>query len=203
MEKLIIMKVAIPFLIVLAVLMATPAEAALPPLDTVQSGTDRVLDVLKRSHGNVQGRRGEIRKIVDEYSDFEEMSKRSLGPLWKEQPASKQKEFVSAFSQFLFNWYIDRIEKYTDEKLIYKEQQLKGEYAAVDVQIVRSRGSEIPIQYRLLKNDNDWKVYDVTIEGVGVVSNYRSQFQSILSKESFDELLERLRQKRMSGTRKS
>jgi phospholipid transport system substrate-binding protein len=203
MEKENIMKVAIPFLIVLALFMTTSAGAAPSPLDTVQSGTNRVLEILKKSHGNVQGSRGEIREIVNEYFNFDEMSKRSLGPLWKDQAASKQQEFVSVFSEFLFNWYIERVEKYTDEKLIYKEPQLKGEYAAVDVQIVRSKGSEIPIQYRLLRNNNNWKVYDVTIEGVSVVSNYRSQFQSILSRESFDELLERLRQKRMSGTRKN
>jgi phospholipid transport system substrate-binding protein len=196
------MKVRVPFIIILVILLAAQARAALSPLDTVQTGTNRVLEILQKRAGDVQGRRGQIRGIVNEYFDFEEMSKRSLGPRWKDQSPGKQKEFVETFSQFLFNWYIDRIEKYTDEKLTYKDQELKGDYAAVDVQIIRSQNQEIPIQYRLHSVNNAWKVYDVTIEGVSVVSNYRSQFQSILAKNSFDELLEQLRAKRLSGGKK-
>ena len=202
MQKVNAMKVRIQFIIIFVILLAAPARAARSPLDTVQTGTNRVLEILEKRSGDVQGRRGQIRGIVNEYFDFEEMSKRSLGPRWKDQSPAKQKEFVEAFSQFLFNWYIDRVEKYTNEKLTYKEQQMKGEYAAVDVQIIRSQNQEIPIQYRLHSVDDAWKVYDVTIEGVSVVNNYRSQFQSILARSSFDELLEQLRAKRLSGVKK-
>lgn len=180
-------------------LMGSRLMASSSPLETVKAGTENVLHILKEQAGNQQKRRAEIRRVVDHYFDFDEMAKRALGPYWNEQPAAKQQEYVQAFSEFLFNVYIDKIEKYTDEKITYETGEQQGDRAVVDAVIAGSRPGEIPIEYRLHLTDGKWRAYDVVIEGVGLVNNYRSQFRSILSRSSFDDLLNRLKEKNLDN----
>ncbi|GLI36395.1 MlaC/ttg2D family ABC transporter substrate-binding protein [Desulforhabdus amnigena] len=171
------------------------------PLQVIQSGTDRALDILHSSQAGkaptIRQRRAEILTIVDEYFDFYEMGKRALGRPWKDQPAQKQKEFVDLFKQLLFNTYVDRVETYTgsEEKVVYDNEEIKGTYAFVKTRVLNYKNTDVAVDYRLQLKDGKWKVYDVIVEGVSLVSNYRSQFNSILANEDFDALLKKLREK--------
>jgi phospholipid transport system substrate-binding protein len=182
-------------------LTAAPAAADQGPLQVIQSGTDRALDIIHSSKAgkapSIRQRRAEILTIVDEYFDFSEMAKRALGRPWKDQSPEKQKEFVSLFKQLLFNTYVDRVETYTgsNEKVVYDVQEVKGDYAFVKTRIVNYQDTDVAVDYRLKEEKGNWKVYDVIVEGVSLVSNYRSQFTSILANDSFDALLVKLRQK--------
>jgi phospholipid transport system substrate-binding protein len=175
--------------------------AAGSPLQAVKSGTERALSMLKSSHTpggqRLRERRSEIMSVVDEYFNFEEMGRRSLGRPWKDQPAEKREEFIRLFKQLLFNTYIDRVETYTisNEQISYDSEKIEGEYAVVKTRVLNYKDSNIQIDYRLHLEAGGWKVYDVVAEGVSFVDNYRSQFASILANEPFDGLLKKLRDK--------
>lgn len=176
-------------------LWASHAIAAENPQVVVKTGTDKVLQLLKQYPENTQLRREKIRVAVNEYFDFNEIAKRALGPPWKEQPPEKRQEFTLYFSQLLFNTYIGRVEKYTNQKITYSQKQREGDYAVIEALVAGGQSGTIPIDYYLRLEDGDWKVYDVVIEGMGLVTNYRDQFNSILSRISFDDLLRQLKRK--------
>lgn len=178
-----------------------PIEAATRPLSVIQSGTDRALQILKSSQSgqapSLRQRRGEILQIVDEYFDFDEMAKRALGRPWKDQPPDKRQEFVRLFKQLLFNTYIDRVETYTgaNEKFTYDAEKIEGNYALVKTRVLGYKNADVQVDYRLRLENGTWKAYDVVVEGISLVSNYRQQFESILASSSFDNLLSRMRDK--------
>jgi len=183
--------------------LAQIAGAATRPKAVVESGTERVLGLLKSKCQQGQGvvvrqHRQEIVNIVRESFDFREMAMRSLGPGWKQQAPDKQQEFATLFEDLIFSTYIDRVGTYTcsNEKVIYDDESLDGGYASVKTRITGYKGDkDITIEYRLRLKDNDWKTYDVIIEGVSLVNNYRQQFSAILNRDSFDNLLKRMRDK--------
>jgi len=123
------------------------------------------------------------------------MAKRSLAQNWNKRTPEEQKEFVSLYSDLLENAYIRKIEKYEDEKVVYGEEKTEGTYASVKTNIVTTKEVSIPIEYRLVREDSQWKVYDVVIEGVSLVNNYRNQFNSILRSGSYEDLVKRLKGK--------
>jgi phospholipid transport system substrate-binding protein len=180
---------------------AAPSSAANSPLELVQSGTDRALQIIRSAHSgtapSLGERRAEILQIVDEYFDFGEMAKRALGRPWKEQSPQKQQEFLDLFKQLLFNNYAGRVETYTgtNEQLVYDDQKIEGDYALVKTRVLNYRNTNIQLDYRLKLINDQWKVYDVVVEGVSLVDNYRGQFNSILTGKSFDSFLSQLREK--------
>lgn len=175
--------------------------AANTPMALVQSGTDRALQIIRSGQTGtaptLRERRAEILKIVDEYFDFQEMAKRALGRPWKEQPSQKQQEFADLFKQLLFNNYAGRVETYTgtNEQISYDEQKIEGEYALVKTRVLNYKNTNVQLDYRLKQINGQWKVYDVVIEGVSLVENYRGQFNSILAGKSFDNLIAQLRER--------
>jgi len=175
--------------------------ASASPLEVIQSGTERGLQIIKNSLSGagplLDQRREEILIIVDEYFDFGEMSRRSLGRPWKDQPPNKQQEFVALFKQLLFNTYVSRIEAAATPTthIDYDQEKIEGEHALVKTRAINDQKPAVQIDYRLRAESSSWKVYDVVIEGVSLVSNYREQFASILNSEPFDSLLKRLREK--------
>ncbi len=179
------------------------ASASARPKAVIETGMERVLGLLQSKCSNgqsvaVRQHRFEIEKIVREYFDFREMAMRSLGPNWRQQAPDKQQEFAQLFEGLIFNTYIDRVDTYTcsNEKVLYDNESLDGDNAVVRTRITGYKGNkDIPIEYRLRLKDNDWKVYDVVIEGVSLVNNYRQQFASILNREPFEGLLKRMRDK--------
>jgi phospholipid transport system substrate-binding protein len=123
------------------------------------------------------------------------MAKRSLGAEWRRRTPAEQKEFIGLFTVLLKDSYIDSIESYRSEKVVYRRETQDGDYADVGTIVSSERGEEFTIDYRLSLEGSQWKVYDVVIENVSIVNNYRSQFGRILSRSSFAELLQTIRDK--------
>lgn len=177
------------------------SAGAVGPSGVIKSGTDRALEILRTSQApggqKVRQRREEILQIVDEYFNFNEMARRALGRPWKDQSPEKQREFVKLFKDLLFNTYVDRVDSYTgtNEQIAYDGERIEGEYAQVQTRILNYKNTDVRVEYRLRQVNGAWKVYDVVVEGISFIENYRSQFNSILAGESFDALLNRLRQK--------
>ncbi len=188
-------------LLVVSLISPQPAATAPSPIQVIQSGTDHVLRIIKSSLSGegpaLRQRRSEIFDIVDEYFDFDEMAKRALGRPWKDQRREKQQEFVGLFRDLLFNTYVSRIEKAAtpSTRIVCDRETVEGEYAVVKTRSVSGNNPDVRIDYRLRSKGADWKVYDVVIEGISLVDNYRQQFASILNSESFDSLLRRLQEK--------
>jgi phospholipid transport system substrate-binding protein len=177
------------------------AIAVSSPKDVVRVGTERLLQMRENSRSgkasDFRQRRGELLSISDEYFNFEEMSKRALGRPWKEQAPDKQREFVRLFKDLLFNAYIDRVEAYkgSAENISYEEEKIDGSYAYVATVVRAPNEAPVDIDYRLGLVNGEWKIYDMVIEGISLVNNYRQQFQSILASGSFDKLLQILGEK--------
>lgn len=169
------------------------------PTDQMKQTIDKVIDILNNKElkkpGKVKERRTALRKAVGEKFDFEEMAKRSLALFWKQRTPEEKKEFVSLYSDLLERSYIKKIENYSDEKIIYTDENVDDGYAIVKTKIITKRNVDIPIEYRLLKKNNKWEVYDVVIEGVSLVNNYRTQFSKIIRTSSYEELVKRMKNK--------
>ena len=169
------------------------------PTDQVRQSVDKVLDILKnkklKKPANEKKRKAEIRKVVSERFDFADMAKRSLGIYWRQRTPEERKEFVPLYTDLLERTYIKKIEGYTDEKITYTGEKINDGYAVVDTKVITSKNTEIPIQYRMLNENGQWMVYDVSIEGVSLINNYRNQFSSIIHQKSYDELVKKLKAK--------
>jgi phospholipid transport system substrate-binding protein len=191
----------------LAVLVAVSVALLAPPsisfagepTDQLRGAIDRVLEILKKKDLQAKERRTERRTILrEEISkafDFDEMAKRSLGPAWRQRTPEERKEYVTLFRQVLENSYLGKVEAYQGEKIRYVKDTIEdGRIATVETLIVTGKGQEIPLNYRMMKEQSAWRVYDVVIEEISLVNNYRSQFSGILQKSSFQDLLARLRE---------
>jgi phospholipid transport system substrate-binding protein len=165
------------------------------PTDEVKNVIEKALDILQNPAYKGEERRQMVKRIVDPYFDYREMAKRSLGPVWGKLNPGQRNEFVRLFAELLEASYSDKIEKYAQHvKIDYTSEILTGDYAEVRTTVVRPN-DRIPLNYRLLQEDGVWKVYDVVIEGVSLVSNYRSQFRRIIHQSSYAELVRRLQNK--------
>ncbi len=169
------------------------------PLDDVKASTDRLLkivtDPVLKPQSKIRERRAEIRKVVGERFNFAEMSRRSLATHWRQLTPQEQRDFVNLFTDLLEKSYVDKLEGFSDEKILYLGEQIDGDTAAVRTKIVTKKNVEIPIEYRLLKTGTKWEVYDVVIEGVSLISNYRTQFNKIIRTKSYPELVRMMRNK--------
>jgi len=184
--------------IVLVLLLPLVSYAGVP-MDTVKNGVDKVLSVAGdpalKGDAEKQAKEEKIRAIIGEFFDFTVLSRLTLGKNWKKFKPDQQKEFVKLYRELLENVYLDRILAYSDEKVVFaKETMLSKKKAEVQSKILAQSG-EIPISYRMVLRNGEWKVYDVIIEGVSMVKNYRSQFKQLLTKGSPDDLLKTLREK--------
>jgi phospholipid transport system substrate-binding protein len=187
-------------ILIFAVLMMIPLQSdAATPKETVESGVNNLLKTLGDPAFKAQTKDQQIATLgteIEKVFDFTELSKRTLGRDWKKMSAAQQTEFVKLFKQLLQGVYADRLLEYSDQKVIFdKEITLKKGRAEVQSYLQTSDGKKIPLFYRLTDKGGSWKVYDVIIEGVSMVKNYRTQFRDILAKDSPDKLLEILRDK--------
>jgi phospholipid transport system substrate-binding protein len=183
------------FGLTLQLLLGAAGAWAGPPTDIAKQVIERALNALNDPSSQGEARRQKVKRIVDPYFDYQEMAKRSLGPTWGKISAGQRHEFVQIFSQLLEASYSDKIEKYAQRvKIDYTGEILEGEYAEVRTVVVKAN-DRIPLNYRLINEGGTWKVYDVIIEGVSLVSNYRSQFSKIIHESSYAELVKRLKTK--------
>ena len=131
--------------------------------------------------------------------DFNEMAKRSLGTEWKKRSPEEKKEFVQLFTSLLENAYLDKIESYNGEKVQYLNERQEKDFSEVNTKVFGNRGEEFSLDYRLHNINGDWKVFDVVIENISLVNNYRAQFRRVLARSSFGELVQTMKQKTLSA----
>ena len=186
--------------IVMAVLLAAAGTGtAAGPTETVQTAVQKVFS---REGGpavktvSTAQRRADVRKITETLFDFDEMSQRSLGGAWAQASPAEQREFVRLFGGLITNAYMGRIEQYAGEPITYVSERVDGDDASVQSRVVTPKGSEIGIEYRLYRGtDGRWTVYDLYIDGFSLVGSYKAQFNRIIQRGSFAELLKQLRLK--------
>jgi phospholipid transport system substrate-binding protein len=189
------------FGLTLQLLLGAAVAWAGPPTDIARQVIEKALNALNDPSSQGEARRQKVKAIVDPYFDYQEMAKRSLGPAWGKLSPGQRQEFVALFSQLLEASYSDKIEKYAQRvKIDYTGEILDGEYAEVRTVVVKAN-DRIPLNYRLMNQGGTWKVYDVIIEGVSLVSNYRSQFSKIIHESGYAELVKRLKTKVSELTR--
>lgn len=184
----------------LVVLLILPlASQAVTPLETIRAEINKVLEVLRdqslKGESGRKTKKAKIRSIANGIFDFNELSRRTLAQNWKKLNAGQQKEFTDLYASLIEETYANRILSYTNEEVVYgRENSLSEKTVEVQTTIVTKK-ADIPVHYRVYRKDSEWKVYDVVIEGVSLISNYRSQFREILAKESPEVLLDTLRKK--------
>ena len=171
--------------------------AALTPTETVKSRVDEALQSLSQTPnaGATERRRAEIRRAADTLFDFPDMSRRALGRHWTDRSPAEREEFTRLFTDLIARTYIGKIDRYAGEAISYVGERVDGEEASVRSQVVTAKGSQIPVEYRLHRVNDEWTAYDVLIENVSLVGTYLSQFDRIIKAESFASLLARLREK--------
>jgi phospholipid transport system substrate-binding protein len=181
--------------LVLAVVAAPLTAGAGAPTEQLKTQVDRVMKVLDDPalKDKPKERRGIVRKIADDIFDFGETAKRSLGRHWAARTPTEREEFVKLFGDLLERSYISKIEMYGGERIQYTGDKTEGDQASVQSKLITKQGSEMPIEYRMLRKGDRWLVYDVIIEGVSLVSNYRTQFNKIIQTSSFAELVKKMK----------
>ena len=185
-------------ILLLLLLFSLPVYAG-PPLDAVQLSVNKGFDVLRdpklKAESAREVKKEKLRLIYNNLFDDVEMGKRTLSRNWNNMNTAQRQEFVKLFRQVLEKAYVDRILDYTNEEVVFdKETMLSETQAEVQTRVITS-SKEIPISYRAILKDGSWKVYDVVIENVSLVLNYRTQFNEILAKNTPEQLLEILRKK--------
>lgn len=174
---------------------ASPTEE---PMKSFSVKIDKVIEILKAQKGNKidkEAAKKEIWDIVHGVFDFKTISIRTVGRAWKDFSEQEQKDFIDAFSELLGTSYLNKIDKYNNETLTYLSQELvDGNKAVIKVAVIRQSGN-VPLDYNLLKKGSEWFIYDVKVEGISLVKNYRTQFASFLSKKTPADLIKRLRDK--------
>ena len=167
--------------------------------ETVQTEVNKIVTTIGAPGFKDQPRDKQItdvRQIINSIFDYSELSKRTLGRGWKKFSPEQKEEFIALFSELLENTYADRILAYTDEKINFGDEvALKKNRVEVKSTIITKDNKSVPLNYRMIQKDGSWRVYDVVIEGISLVQNYRSQFREILAKKSPQDLIDTLREK--------
>jgi phospholipid transport system substrate-binding protein len=187
-------------------LVSVPSASAGAAREQVQSAIEKVTAILNdptlKSAAKKSERIERLRQVIFPKFDFAEMAKRSLGPNWQRRTPEEQQEFVKLFRELLENSYVENIDSYNGEKVSIVGDKEEKDFAQVNTKIVNNKGEEFAVDYRLLQSGGDWKIYDVVIENISVVNNYRSQFNRVIAKSSFEDLLQKLRDKQFAPARK-
>jgi phospholipid transport system substrate-binding protein len=172
------------------------------PTDQVRASVDNILATLKnpalKAESRKKDRRDQLRRAIFSRFDFTEMAKRSLGAQWRKLSPQEQDEFIRLFTDLLERAYLDQIEAYNDEKFVYAKETVDQDYAEVQSKIVTSK-AEYSLNYRLHLAGSEWKVYDVVVENISLVNNYRAQFNRIVANQSYEELLRRMKDKQLQA----
>ena len=182
---------AIAFVLSVTIFGSVSGARADAPTEALRQSVDQVIHVLEQPGDH----RAEVRKIANGIFDFQETARRALGRHWAQRTPQEQKEFTQLFADLLEKSYLGKIELYHGEKVAWNGDSVNGEDATVRTKILTKQGTEIPVDYRMRQKDGRWLVYDVNIEGVSLVANYRTQFNKIIQTESYGALVDKLRAK--------
>jgi phospholipid transport system substrate-binding protein len=169
-----------------------PASAG-APTDTVKEYTDAVVKALEDASLKPADRRAAVRKLATEAFDVQETARRALGPHWQQRTPSEREEFVHLFADLLESTYINKIDLYGGERLKFTEEKVDGDIAVVRAKVTTKQGTDVPVEARMNKKNDRWLIYDVAIENISLISNYRAQFDRIIRTSSYGELVKRLR----------
>jgi len=182
----------IPLVTVLVLGLASDAWAG-PPTDQLRTYTNEVLKVLENPALSLPERREAVKHLAEEAFEVSETAKRALGPHWLQRTPAEREEFVKLFANLLEQTYIARIGEFGGEKLRYVSEQIDGDRAIVRARITTKNGTEVPVESRLLQKETRWLIYDILVENLSLVSNYRSQFDRVIRTTSYEELVKRLK----------
>ncbi|MBW1866075.1 MAG: ABC transporter substrate-binding protein [Deltaproteobacteria bacterium] len=167
------------------------------PMETAETEVNKILAVLAdeslTGEAGTKAKKEKLRSIFDNIFDYVELSKRTLGRNWKKLDTKQRDEFVKLYRKLLDSVYMERLLAYKDEKVIFSKESMISEKKGEVFSNIDTGDKLIPINYRLILKENKWKVYDIIIEGVSLVKNYRSQFNAILAKNEPEELLKILK----------
>lgn len=184
--------------LIAALLIAFPLLAqAGEPSDQIRQTTEKILAIvqdpaMKGADKDVE-RQKRMKQVVDERFDWAVMARSAIGKHWRDLTEPQRVEFTSLFGEMIEQNYMSRVESYSGEKIQYKGDKVDGAFGVADVVIVTLKGTDIPVSYRVQKKDSGWLVYDVNIEGVSLVNNYRSQIGSILNNSTYEKMIEKIR----------
>lgn len=171
---------------------------ALTPTEQIQETIQQVLGVVKNTANNQEQRREMLRETLMPRFDWFEMARQTLGKHWS-VAAGRENEFVGAFAEFLGNSYVGSIGSYKNEKILFVHESIESNRAQVKTKIVPDKGAATSVNYRLHRVEGEWKIYDVVVEDISLVVNFRSQFNRILTRGTFDDLLKQLREKELAA----
>jgi phospholipid transport system substrate-binding protein len=182
----------------LVTVIAVPSQAG-EPTEKIKQTTDKIIAIVTdpalKTRERKKDRKRLIRNAVDERFDWEEMSRRTLARHWTKRTGEERKEFMNLFGKLIERTYMDKVDDYSGEKVHFEGETVDGEYGTVNVRIITKKETEIRVLYRVKKKGVDWYVYDISIEGVSFINNYRTQFNSIIVRSSYENLVKRLKAK--------
>lgn len=180
-------------LLIIATLV-TVSQASATPLDDVKKTVDDVVRIVadKEMKKHEQQRRLALKKTISTIFDYNEMAKRSLGKHWNQLTPEDKKHFADMFAVLLENSYAGKIESYNNEKIVYIKELLDGDHAEIRSKVITAKRDELTIDYRMTRQNNRWMAYDVVIEGVSLVSNYRNQFSRVITASGYGGLIKKL-----------
>jgi phospholipid transport system substrate-binding protein len=185
--------------ILLTYLLLPAASWSGSPMEQVRATVDRVLALVRnpnpKSKAQIDAQRRQLVEVISPRFDFSEMAKRSLGRHWAGRTSEEQREFVKIFAALMGKSYADNIESYTTQHVLYIREGEDRNYSQVDTRIVAENGPPLSINYKLHSVDKEWKIYDLVIEDISIVGNYRSQFDRIIGRSSFADLVRTMKEK--------
>jgi phospholipid transport system substrate-binding protein len=174
------------------------------PTEAVRGTVSRVLSILEdpvlKDPAKLTSRRRMLEEVIATRFDYAEMSKRTLAAYWPPLTEAQRTEFVDLFKRFLSDRYAEKIEGYSGEQVGYLSERIEGTYVEVRTEL-RSDKTTIPMDYRLFLQEDRWHAYDIVVDGVSLVKNYRSQFQKIIRESSYEELVRKLRERTLTEAR--
>jgi len=188
--------------LILVVLVGLPVWAPAParagaPTDQLKASVEQIVKVLEdpvlRAGARAQERRAAIRKEAAGVFDFTETAKRALGRHWQGLSDKDRQEFTALFTDLIERAYVSKIERYSGERIAYAGESVDSGLATVRTRFVTKQGTEIPVDYRMQQRGDRWLVYDVSVEGVSLINNYRTQFDKIIQTSSYAELVRKMK----------
>jgi phospholipid transport system substrate-binding protein len=195
---------AVVVILVWSVVFAAAPQGSESPTEAVRGTVSRVLSILEdpvlKDPAKLKSRRRMLEEVIATRFDYAEMSKRALAAYWPPLTEAQRTEFVELFKRFLSDRYAEKIEGYSGEQVVYLSERIEGTYAEVRTEL-RSDKTIIPMDYRLFSKEGRWHAYDIVVDGVSLVKNYRSQFQKIIRESSYEELVKKLRERTLPEAR--
>jgi phospholipid transport system substrate-binding protein len=190
-------------LLLVLVLSPAPGAWAGAPTDQFREGVDRVFKILRDPElkGDAQTARrwAAVTKVSEEIFDFGETAKRSLGQHWDARTPAERVEYVRLFTDLIQRSYVSRVDQYGAEKMAYRGDTIDGDQAVVRTALLLNDGGQMPLDYKMHRTGDRWQVYDINVEGVSLVANYRSQFNKVIRSESYEALIARLKSNRVAS----